>query len=133
MGNKKILVLVPGASLNEYKADVDTYIEKENPVVISVNFVSEYPDAYAFFGNDLKYHREMQVHGDKKNILAVSNVQRMNEVHSQINYNRVIEPGLKYSDNSTVMLINLLKRMNISNITFAGFDGFSIAQHLPFR
>lgn len=122
--NKKILVLVPGASLNEYKADVDTYIEKENPVVISVNFVSEYPDAYAFFGNDLKYHREMQVHGDKKNILAVSNVQRMNEVHSQINYNRVIEPGLKYSDNSTVMLINLLKRMNISNITFAGFDGF---------
>ena len=32
--------------------------------------------------------------------------------------------GYRYFDNSTIMLLNLMKRLNPSKITIAGFDGF---------
>lgn len=41
-----------------------------------------------------------------------------------INYHSVINRGYKYFENSTIMLLNLLKRINPGKITIAGFDGF---------
>ena len=41
------------------------------------------------------------------------------------NYHSLINRGYHYFENSTIMLLNLLKRLNPSSITIAGFDGFS--------
>ncbi len=42
-----------------------------------------------------------------------------------MNYHSLINRGYKYFENSTIMLLNLLKRVNPRKVTIAGFDGFS--------
>lgn len=41
-----------------------------------------------------------------------------------MNYHSLINRGYKYFENSTIMLLNLLKRIEVSKISLAGFDGF---------
>ena len=41
LNGKKILILAPGKSLKEEKQKVDNFIEKENPFIISLNFIPE--------------------------------------------------------------------------------------------
>lgn len=41
-----------------------------------------------------------------------------------VNYQSLINRGYKYFENSTIMLLSLLKRINPSKIVIAGFDGF---------
>lgn len=122
--NKEILILVPGNSLNTYKKKIDIYIEKHAPIVISVNFVAEYPEgAYAFFGNAKRYARLAKKREGKKVIIS-SNIKPDNSDDIIVNYHSIINRGYKYFENSTIMLLNLLKRINPSNISIAGFDGF---------
>lgn len=49
--------MVPGNSLNTYRPEIDNYISENKPVVISVNFVADYSEAMAFFGNAKRYSR----------------------------------------------------------------------------
>lgn len=55
IGNREVVVLVPGNSLNVYRKEIDTYIESQDVFMISVNFIADYEDAYAFFGNQKRY------------------------------------------------------------------------------
>lgn len=41
-----------------------------------------------------------------------------------VNYNSLINRGYKYFDNSTIMLLNLLRNVGCEDISIAGFDGF---------
>ena len=41
-----------------------------------------------------------------------------------VNYHSLINRGYKYFENSTIMLLNLLKRIEVNSIAIAGFDGF---------
>ena len=40
------------------------------------------------------------------------------------NYHGLINRGYRYFENSTIMLFNLLKKLNPAKITIVGFDGF---------
>jgi len=42
-----------------------------------------------------------------------------------INYHNLINREHKLFDNSTAMLLNLIKKLDFNNVYFAGFDGFS--------
>lgn len=121
---KEVLVLVPGNTLNTHGDLIDEYIRENNPVVISVNFVADIPEAYAFFGNQKRYHRLSEKRKNGK-ILVSSNIKSDCGTDIIVNYHSLINRGYKYFENSTIMLLNLLKRLNPAKIVIAGFDGFS--------
>lgn len=121
--NKEILVLVPGNSLNEYREEIDAYIKQENPVVISVNFIADEPGAYAFFGNQKRYVRLADKRIGRK-IIVSSNIKSDSEEDRIVNYHSLINRGYTYFENSTIMLLNLLKKISPKKISIAGFDGF---------
>ena len=123
MENREILVMVPGNSLNDYKERIDYFINVNNPIVISVNFVSDLIDSYAFFGNQKRYNRQERKRRGK-HIIISSNVKSNNSTDIVVNYHSLINRGYKYFENSTIMTFNLLKRLSPSCITIAGFDGF---------
>lgn len=120
---KEVFVLVPGNSINIYKTNIAKFIEKEQPVVFSVNFISEYKDAFAFFGNQKRYNK---LAGKKEGhkIIISSNIKSIVQEDFVVNYHGLINRGYKYFENSTIMLLNLLKKLNPSKITIAGLDGF---------
>ena len=119
---KEILVLVPGQTLQTHKKIIGDYISANNPVVISVNFNSDYSNAITFFGNQKRYQKYYS--STKKTIIS-SNIDPKDESSLMINYYSLINMNYKYFENSTIMLLNLLKRLDVKRITLAGFDGFS--------
>lgn len=121
--NKEVMILVPGNSLNEYRDEIDAYIEMEKPVVISVNFVADSKDGYAFFGNQKRYARLGEKRDGRKVIIS-SNVKSDKPNDFVVNYHSLINRGYTYFENSTIMLLNLLKKLSPQKVTIAGFDGF---------
>lgn len=122
--DKEVLVMVPGNTINTYKEKIDNYIRTERPIVISVNFVTDLISAYAFFGNQKRYSR-LQGKRKNRNIIVSSNIKPDCENDIVVNYQSLINRGYKYFENSTIMLLSLLKRLNPSKIIIAGFDGFN--------
>ena len=120
---REVLVMVPGNTLNTHREIIDDYVAKTKPVVISVNFVADEPTAYSFFGNQKRYTRFKGKRLGRKSIIS-SNVTSDNESDFIVNYHSLINRGYKYFENSTIMLLVLLRRIGVGKITFAGFDGF---------
>ena len=123
---RNVLILVPGNSLNTHKYLIDEYIKKNRPNIFSVNFVSEESSAFAFFGNQKRYTR-LHDKRNGRNVIVSSNIKPDNESDIVVNYQSLINRGYKYFENSTIMLLSLLKRINPCKIAIAGFDGFSEA------
>ncbi len=122
--DEEVLVLVPGKTLNEYKDTIKEYVDKYNPVIISVNFVSDYDVSYSFFGNEKRYTMTRAQRRNREVIIS-SNIKSDTESDYVVNYHSLINRGYQYFENSTMMLFNLLKRLNPSKVSIAGFDGFS--------
>lgn len=122
--DKSVLVLSPGASLREEQGRIDDYVARQNPLVISVNFVDgRTASSWAFFGNGARFAQCR----NKKNghpCLVVSNLTADDAEAWKVNYHSVIEEGIKCFDNSTLMLLNLLFRAGAKKVMLAGFDGF---------
>ena len=123
VADKEVLIMVPGSSLNAYRAEIDSYINNHAPIVISVNFVADNAEAYAFFGNQKRYARLEMKRAGRKTIIT-SNVKSDTNNDMIFNYHSLINRGYHYFENSAIMLFNLLKKLNPAQITIAGFDGF---------
>lgn len=127
ISSREVVVLVPGNTLNTYREEIDTYIQEHDPFVISVNFVADYELAYAFFGNQKRYNYLEKKRVGRK-VIVSSNINAEND-DIVVNYHSLINRGYKYFENSTIMLLNLLKRIGVGCITIAGFDGFIINEN----
>ena len=123
--NKEILLLVPGNTLNTHKKQIDKYIKSNNPIIISINFIADEPLSYAFFGNSKRYGKLKQKRQNRK-VIVSSNIKSDSNSDVIVNYHSLINRGYKYFENSTIMLLNLLKRISPSKISIAGFDGFDV-------
>lgn len=122
--NRPVLVLAPGNSIRKYAHLVDRYIDEKNPVVISVNFHHTH-SSYLFFGSPKRYEQFADECIGMPTIVT-SNIKDTRENDIVIDYSRVIECGWKYFDNSSIMLLHLLRRCNVHEIAIAGIDGFTI-------
>ncbi len=123
IGGREVVVLVPGASLNTEREKVDAYIANTDAFIISVNFVADSPDVHAFFGNQKRYGL-LKSKRVGRGVIISSNVKSDTDTDIIVNYNSLIDRGYKYFENSTMMLLNLLRRLDIKKIAIAGFDGF---------
>ncbi len=117
---KKILVVAPGASLVGYKEKIESFIKKDNPVVISINFIPDNNWAdMVFFSNSKRYEQFSNL--DLPTIIT-SNIKDANATYI-INHN-LLSSAVKFGTNSFIMLLKLLKSLEVSTISVAGADGF---------
>lgn len=121
--DKKILICAPGRSIVDYKARIDKFIKDNNPLIISVNYIGDYDGAYIFFANKKRYEQTEGI-TEMEHVIATSNVV-MNSKNLIINYHSLIDRRYKLFDNSTIMLLNLLKIVGAKEIYLAGVDGYS--------
>lgn len=124
--DRPVLVLAPGDSIRKYASLIKTYVEEKNPIVISINF--RHPlSSYLFFGSPKRYE---QFENERCGVqtIVTSNIKNTQENDIVIDYSRVIECGWKYFDNSSVMLLHILRRCNVHEIALAGIDGFEVGE-----
>ena len=118
---KKVLVKSPGNSINTYKEEIDTFIQSENPEVITVSYTE--PDAVCFTANKRRY--EKLINRSHNGFILTSNVKSSSDNELIVNYNSLVDRRYRYYDNSVMMLLNLLMKLHVSEIVIAGFDGYS--------
>ena len=125
--DKKILMLAPGKRIYSEKEKVDSYIAKNAPVVISINFIpEEYPVDYAFLSNSKRYVAQATKISKKDvKLIATSNVTKA-EGHFDFvfSYSKLLDEEALIVDNPMIMLIKLLNDMGVESIALAGFDGY---------
>ncbi len=127
VSGRDVLVIVPGNLPDEHRRYVDSFVREYDPLIISVNFLTDYEGAYVFYGNQRRYNNDSALRTRDSRIIAASNVKPNPDEQNVItvNYYGLINRGYKYFENSTMMLLNLLRKVEARKIFLAGFDGFT--------
>lgn len=122
---KEVLIIAPGQSVEREFDKIQAYIVENNPIVIAINFVPKFSKCdFYFFANSLRWSNYSKTIDKSKCILS-SNIHNDCGVAKIVNYTSLIEDDSFVCDNSTIMLLNLLRKINIEKISIAGFDGLN--------
>ena len=125
---RNILLICPGATINTHKGEIDRYISKNAPIIITSNFISSRFNAnFAFISNSLRYSQIAGVYTDIENkpkILLTSNITPSPSLPNDFTFNFKALYDEINGDINAVLLLNLLLSLGIKDIAIAGFDGF---------
>lgn len=122
--DRPLLIIGPGKNIKLQSDKVSDYIQDNNPIVISINYIPENIAVdYVFTTNSKRYHDMPK--GSYK-IIATSNVEcRNGKFEFKVNRAELLESSEEIKDNSFLMLLKLLKGIGIKEVVCAGFDGYS--------
>lgn len=129
-GGRKILLLLPGKTAYTQRERIESYIQKYSPIVIGVNAIIEgYNYDYLFFSNSVRYAYAKEIYNDEfisNNKIVSSNIKtEAEEAETVVNFNLLVKRGWDHFDNSGIMCLRLLNRLEVSDVAIAGFDGFT--------
>ncbi len=128
---KPTLLIGPGPNITLQRDKVDGFIKRENPLIISINYIPEgIPVDYVFVTKSSRYlamtEELLEEREHPLKIIATSNVESKQQPFSYV-FTRepLLEKGQNIADNSMLMLLRLLKQCGVQEIYLAGFDGYS--------
>ena len=125
---KTILVLAPGKSLCSHLGEIQEFMRKEQPFVISVNFVDpEYQMDACFVSNHKRMDaisRELGTMEGVKLILTSNIPADECPDYLYVDYDRYTNGDDLVADNAGLMLLELLRQCGAERVYLAGFDGF---------
>ncbi len=125
LAGRKILILAPGASIMGGRDIIQSFIQKETPVVIAANFVPEaYSADYVFCSNAMRYETIKDTNTDAKLLLTSNLLDLYKHKGDVFNYAELSFDELGSCDNCVLMLMKLLHRLGMESVTVAGFDGY---------
>lgn len=133
ISKKEILVIAPGKTIKTHESIISNYIQTNNPLIIALNFIPEIYNADIIFISNLKRFSSLstiqkEFLSKNKIIIATSNIST-EEPFWFINYHSLIDPKYEEFDNAGIMLLRLLKKIGINQISIAGYDGFKNNPH----
>lgn len=127
---RKLLLLGPGKSIISERDKIQEYIKKENPLIISVNYIPEdLPIQYIFLSNAKRYVQIASSLLRKKSavkVIATSNVTAMNDEKFDyfLDISPLLDEGAEVIDNSFVMLLKAMVNIGAKSVALGGFDGY---------
>lgn len=123
---RNILVLGPGRSVELEKSKIKNFIEKNNPLVISVNFIPKsYEVDYIFLSNSKRYMSLFDTDMGKCSIILTSNISDyLCKADYTLNYESLLMDDVNKNDNPLLLLFSLLLKINKKEVFLAGFDGY---------
>jgi 4-hydroxy 2-oxovalerate aldolase len=130
LGNREILIIAPGKSIEAHGARLQDFIKQKNPVVMTINFINDdFKPDYVFMGNAKRYSQffnKIYRNGRSLKVVCTSNVSESNKkIDFKFNFNSLINDDELIRDNPVLMLLKLLIKMNITTTYLAGYDGYS--------
>lgn len=129
-GKTEIVILGPGISMKEEKEKIESKIKQLNAIVFSVNFYNDkYSIDYTFISNAKRYYKFVDIIGLKKvsaKLILTSNVNAIDYTPNYVlNYESLLSHHKECIDNSLLLLINALSKLDVARVWLAGFDGFT--------
>lgn len=134
--NRPIIIVAPGSSVAKQRKKILHYIEENRAMVITVNFNSkDIKSDICFFSNDRRYQNYKRGHDNstlnQHHLVLTSNIEENKFNHIKINYSSYLNSQSSANDNATLMLLSVLIKLGIQQVTIAGFDGFqaNLSEH----
>lgn len=127
--NRNVLILAPGKTLLTHRNDILRYINDYNPIVISINHISDIVICDRVFVSNLKRFKGIQdaIEQIGNKIICTSNI-ICDEDICVVNYSSYLNEEDAISDNSGMMMLNVLKKAKVKKVALAGYDGFDSNQ-----
>lgn len=124
---RNVLLLAPGASLNEnVKKVVDTAKEKDC-IVVGITFVPNFIDCdYIFLSNLKRYKTTFNPTRKRINLIHTSNIKVEEPDKIKVNYSSLLNSDDTIRDNSSLMFLNLLTKCAPAKVFIAGMDGYAV-------
>jgi 4-hydroxy 2-oxovalerate aldolase len=129
INGKPLLVLCPGNSLVKFADAVTEFVSKQNPYILSVNFVSDkiHIDA-VYIGSNKRYSQISALLGNTDIYRTITS--------SNVMANGILVPQYVFSypnlleqagvENSAIILLTLLSSLGVHDIAVAGLDGYKM-------
>lgn len=122
LSERNILLMAPGKSLSIESDKIHNFIKKENPYIISINFIPKnYNINVAFVSNMKRFSSLDDIH---KPIYVTSNIDKCPDNANILNYSLYLNDSKMY-DNAALMCLKLLMNIGVKKVNIAGLDGFS--------
>ncbi|SFI52365.1 4-hydroxy 2-oxovalerate aldolase [Treponema bryantii] len=121
--DRNILLLAPGNSINEERKIVEQTIIAENPIIVAINCNPlDYKVDYIFSSNIRRYAK-LEDSPIKK--IITSNVKDTKKFDYKLNFTSYAMSDKDIIDNSGLMFLKFISKMNIKKVFIAGMDGYS--------
>ncbi len=126
--DRNILLLAPGATLVEKRRTILDFIEKNKPLIFSVNSIFPgFLENYVFISNNKRlFSLDYDSYNGK--IIVTSNLPALNDNFLKVDYSKLCDYNFDEPDNAGMMLIRLLLNAGLKKVYLAGFDGFSSSE-----
>lgn len=121
--SRKVLLIAPGKSSTEDKEKINSFIDNNDVVVISINFEYKYADTDFIFLSNLRRFRELEPDKRKKCIVT-SNIPA-DKVYLRTQYRELVNSEEAVKDNAGLMAVRFLIKYGVKEVYLAGFDGYS--------
>ena len=122
---KECLILAPGSSILSEQEKIKQYIKERNPVIFSTNFIpDDYIPDFVFCCNAMRYEAILSKGKFDKCILTSNLLDMCQGQETFVNYADLSFNEKEHIDNSVIMLIKLLKKLEVAKVVLAGFDGY---------
>lgn len=123
---RNVVVIAPGGNARVYADKISNYIKDNDAVVVTVNFAyDDVKSNFVYFSNVKRYeywNNKGLSHIPKIITSNVTNEPLDNE--TVVSFVNLVKCGWEHMDNSTILLLRLLDKLNVNSIGIAGFDGY---------
>lgn len=118
IGEREVLLLGPGKTMDTERDVIHRYIAHKSPCVISINYRPHHikPDI-VFISNSKRFAEQT----DYTNVVITSNIKSANL--PKLNYQSYLSES-RMSDNAMLMMLRVLIRIGVKQVSCAGMDGF---------
>lgn len=125
LDKKQVIILAPGKSINDCKEDVLSEIQKDNTIVIALNFCADEFKPDFIFSSNMRRFVKIQDKTSAKCIIT-SNMKEARKKDFVVNYASYSLKSPDIIDNSGLMLVKLLISCGVKSVKIAGMDGYSM-------
>jgi 4-hydroxy 2-oxovalerate aldolase len=130
IGNRDILIIAPGKSIETHYTQIQKFIKDKKPLVVTINFIDDnYKPDYVFMGNSKRYSQFFnKIYSSDCNVkvICTSNISESNrKIDYTFNFDSLINENNVIMDNPVLLLLNILINMKVKKVYLAGFDGYA--------
>lgn len=127
ISGRNVLILGPGASIKTNSEKIEEVIKNEDCITISVSFVPDEINCdYTFLSNLKRYNTTFNPNKRIIKLIHTSNISVDGDDSLVVNYSELINEDDVIMDNTAMMLLNLLARLNPKKVYLAGLDGYDV-------
>ncbi len=122
--DKHIILLAPGKSLRKNNKKIKQIISLPNTIVIATNFTANEFEPQFIFSSNMR--RFSKIQGKTKALcITTSNMEGCGKTDFVVNFSSYASSYPEIIDNSGIMLLKLLAKLGIKEVSIAGMDGYN--------